>query len=68
MNEGVGSLVWQLHEIRKSKGLTIKQLSNRSGVSTSIITHYENGRTSPNLDNFTKIIEALNVKVIWKEK
>lgn len=67
MEEGLESLVWQLHDVRKQKGLTIVQLSKISGVSTSVITHYEHGRASLKLDSFIRITKALNIKLYWEK-
>lgn len=67
MEEGIESLVWQLHEVRKRKGLSIVELSKMSGVSTSVITHYEHGRSSLKLDSFIRITKALNIKLYWKK-
>ena len=60
-----------LKQIRQEKGMTLKRLSERSGVSTSHISDIENNFKMPSLIVTVKLAKALDVgvtdlyKVIW---
>ena len=47
--------------IRKEKGIRIKQLSTRSGLTESSISMIENGKISPSVTTLSKIAMALGV-------
>jgi len=47
--------------IRKAKGIRIKQLSTRSGLTESSISMIENGKISPSVTTLSKIAMALGV-------
>ena len=49
--------------IRKSKGLTQKELAEKIGVTDSAITKYEKGDREPNWKTLNKIAEALGVTI-----
>lgn len=50
--------------IRKGKGVKIKQLSTRSGLTESSISMIENGKISPSITTINKIAMALSVHPI----
>ena len=50
--------------IRKGKGIKIKQLSSRSGLTESSISMIENGKISPSITTINKIAVALGVHPI----
>lgn len=50
-----------LHHARKSRGLTIKQLESRSGVSASFISRIENDTGNPSVEIVRKLAEALGI-------
>ena len=60
-----------LKQMRIEKGMTLKKLSERSGVSTSHISDIENNYKMPSLIVVVKLAKALDVgvadlyKVIW---
>lgn len=60
-----------LKQIRQEKGITLKKLSERSGVSTSHIGDIENNFKMPSLIVVVKLAKALDIevtelyKVIW---
>ena len=58
--EDLGSRISQL---RKSKQLTLKQLSNATGISVSFLSKVENGVCNPSISNVQKICFALDVFV-----
>ena len=51
-----------LKEIRKSKGLTLVQLSRISGVSTATLCNIENGYKTPRVDTLYEIATALDIE------
>lgn len=52
----------QLRDLRKIKGYTIREVSDRSGVSTAYISQLENGnRGVPSPEILMKLSEGLNI-------
>lgn len=51
----------KIREIRKAKGLTMKQLGDMVGALESSISFYERGVQQPDLDMLRKIADALCV-------
>lgn len=58
MNEGNN-----IQRIRKEKGLTQAQLSQKAGISEISIRKYESGDRKPKLETVRKIAHALNVYI-----
>src|SRR5699024_2178113 len=58
MNETLGVKIKQL---RKNKKLTLKQISEKTGLSISFLSQLEHGKTSATLESLKKISEALGV-------
>lgn len=61
----------KLKTLRNGCGLTLKQLSEKTGLSISFISDIENGRRNPNLDNLNKLAHALNTtsdKILSEDK
>jgi HTH-type transcriptional regulator / antitoxin HipB len=58
--EELGDLIKQ---IRKRKGLTQKELSQRMGISDSAVNKYESGKENPTLHTLRKIAAALGVEL-----
>ena len=52
-----------LKEIRHKKHLTLLQLSLRSGVSVSEISHIETGIRNPKIGVMCNLAKALNVQI-----
>lgn len=52
----------RLEEIRKSKGISITQLSVKSGISRTTIYKLEDQKTNPSLETIVKISLGLNEK------
>ncbi|MFH4920522.1 MULTISPECIES: helix-turn-helix transcriptional regulator [Staphylococcus] len=52
----------KLEEIRKSKGISITQLSVKSGISRTTIYKLEDQKTNPSLETISKIASGLNEK------
>lgn len=52
-----------IRKLRLEKGLTQKDLAEKSGTSLSALNKYERGDRTPKIDSLEKIAEALNVQV-----
>ena len=55
----VSSVVRQFTKLRKAKGISVRELSELTGVSRDTISSYETGRRSPKLVIFEKLISAV---------
>lgn len=55
-------MINKLEEIRKSKGISITELSVKSGISRTTIYKLEDHKTNPSLDTIIKISSGLNEK------
>lgn len=53
----------KLHAIRKRKGLTVKQLSEKTGLSRMTINNAEQGKHDPKHGNVIKILKALDYEL-----
>jgi len=52
-----------IYEIRTANRISLRQLSDLSGVGKTTINDIENGKKSPTLDTLCKIAQALKVDV-----
>jgi len=52
-----------LRELRKSRGLSLRDLAGKSGCSPSFISQIEQGKTSPSLVSAKRICRALDMTV-----
>lgn len=57
-----------LHEIRKQKKVSIKELASRTGINRDRISLIERGLVNPSFDTVQKIVDALGfeIKLILK--
>lgn len=55
----------KMRELRKEKALTLRQLSNRAGVSLSLISKIERGDCASSLSTLFKLAMALNVEISY---
>ena len=53
----------KLREIRRMKGLTMKQVADMAKISEAAISLYERGLRTPNLSTAHKIADALGLTV-----
>ena len=53
-------LIW---ERRQERGMTLRQLEERSVISRSTLQRLESGQQSPTLDQLDWIADALNVSI-----
>jgi len=51
----------QVQDLRKTSGLTLQQLAERSGLSIGLLSQIERGLTSPSIRSLRQISEALGV-------
>lgn len=62
LNQEVGR---RLRERRKNAGLTLKQLANRTGLSVSLISQIELGKSAASMSTLHKLATALQVKMTY---
>lgn len=55
-----------LKALRTSNGWTLKQLSERTGLSVSYLSDLERGRTLPSIDTLDKVLTALGTTLVLK--
>ena len=53
----------ELKNIRLKRGLTQRQLSQKSGITEAIISKYENGRKGISVPNLIRLSDALKIPV-----
>lgn len=56
-------ITYNVKEIRKSKGITLRELSKMSGVSTTHINDIENNKNHPTIYTIYLICKALDVEL-----
>src|SRR5258708_16456038 len=52
-----------LRELREESGFTLRELGEKTGLSTSLISQLERGVTSPSLQSVRLLAEALQVSI-----
>jgi DNA-binding NtrC family response regulator len=62
LNQVVGG---RLRELRTAAGLTLKQLANRTGLSVSLISQIELGKSAASMSTLHKLATALQVKMTY---
>ena len=56
----------RIREIRKSKGMSGRELAKQVGITPTTLSHYETGKTIPPYDVFFNIANALGEKdILW---
>jgi transcriptional regulator with XRE-family HTH domain len=50
-----------IKNIRKSKGITLQEMSNRTGISVNHLSQIERGKTNPSIGTLKRITDALAV-------
>lgn len=53
----------KIWEVRQEKGISLKELEHRTGISKSALNNYENGKRSPNLHQLELIAKALHTSI-----
>ena len=54
----------RIRELRKARGLTLREVAERVGWSASYLSQLEKGKQKWNRDNLTRLAEVLGVAVI----
>ena len=62
LNQVVGG---RLRELRKGGSLTLKQLANRTGLSVSLISQIELGKSAASMSTLHKLATALRVRMTY---
>ena len=62
LNQEVGR---RLRERRNAAGLTLKQVANRSGLSVSLISQIELGKSAASMSTLHKLATALQVRMTY---
>lgn len=57
------TLFAKIKEVRKKKGITLKEVSKRTGVSVNYLSQIERGVSNPSIGIIKKISEALDVPI-----
>ncbi|EMC0779864.1 XRE family transcriptional regulator, partial [Enterococcus faecalis] len=60
MKERIAFNPKQLTSARISRGLTMKELAEKSGLSRQMISNYESGKTIPKAESLLKLLSVLN--------
>lgn len=55
----------RIREIRKSRGITQKDIAELVGVTPSCVTQWESGLISPNCDKLIPLAKALGCDPLW---
>ena len=63
MSDQLAALAENIRQLRATPGLSLSQLSERSGVAKATLFKIENERTNPTLDTLTAIAETFDVSV-----
>lgn len=61
------SIIAQLRDLRKQRGLTQKQLADMIGQTQQRIAEIESGEFSPSLETLKPILKALNAELLIKD-
>lgn len=59
--EGIGG---KLHELRRFRGLSLRELSKRVGCSPAFLSQLENGKAEPSISMLKKIADVLGVNIV----
>lgn len=63
-NNRISEIGDRIKDIRKQKGFTLQQLSEKSGLSIGYLSNLERNVNSPTLDYLQRICEVLNINII----
>ncbi|WP_445487589.1 helix-turn-helix domain-containing protein [Niallia sp. 03133] len=55
----------RIRELRKKQGLTLMELAEKTGLSSSLLSQIERGLVDPTVSSFWKICTALNVPLTY---
>ena len=52
-----------IRKMREARGLTLTEFATAMGVTPGAVSHWENGRRKPDIDDLVRIAQLLNCKV-----
>ena len=52
----------RIRQLRKARGITQEELAEMLGIGTPNISYIENGKFSPSMENFEKLVNIFNVE------
>ena len=61
------TIIAQLRDLRKQRGLTQKELADKIGQTQQRVAEIESGQYSPSLDTLRPILKALNAELLIKD-
>lgn len=53
----------KLKKFRKERGLSLRALAEKSGISKSTLNDIETGKSNPSVETLAKIAKALDIKI-----
>lgn len=60
---GDGELGTRLREARQERGLSLRAVAGRAGVSASLLSQVENGKTQPSVSTLYSIVSNLDISI-----
>ena len=57
------SIGLKIRELRKHRGITLKEFSQKVGVTASLISQVERGVAAPSISSLKKISDALGISI-----
>jgi len=57
-----------LKTLRIDRGMTLKELSDKTNLSQSVISRYERGKRMPTLTSFVALVRALDAEIFFAKK
>lgn len=58
----------ELKRLRRTRGLTLRQVAELSGVTESILSKVENGKRDPQMSTVERIADALGVRLVFEAR
>ncbi len=55
----------RLRDLRKSKGLTLRDVADQAGFTQSLLSAIERGRTNPSLETLRKLADVLSIPIFY---
>lgn len=53
----------RIHDLRVQKGMTIKEIQNACGVTSTSVCNWQNGRSMPRIDNLVILASLWDVRI-----
>lgn len=57
-----------IRDLRTTRGLSIKDLADQTGVTPAAVSRWESGKRVPTVENYNKLITALGAELTVVEK